>query len=194
MRSLAQRSATVAGRQARRKFLAQFSLYSPPGGFYIDGRFPSLSSRILSMLRSLWMVVALGSLLALGCGGGPRVVKVAGVVTLDGRPLEGASLAFQPIVSAEDPHPGPSSSAKTDAEGRYHLELADTAIPGAVAGKHRVTIASGAPSVPFDDAGRAPPDPVPEKYRSGMLEFTVPPEGTTSADFHMLSDRGPPRK
>jgi len=134
-------------------------------------------------------------LLVSGCGGGPRVVKVGGVVTLDGRPLERAAIAFQPIAtSADDIHPGAGSFAHTDAAGKFQLELVDPPVPGAVVGKHRVTIVSDTPIAPMDDSGRIPPDPIPTKYRDGSLEFIVPPEGTTSADFHIHSEKGPPRR
>ena len=36
------------------------------------------------------------SLIVAGCGGGPKLVPVSGVVTLDGEPLEGATLSFVP--------------------------------------------------------------------------------------------------
>jgi hypothetical protein len=79
-------------------------------------------------------VLALISLV--GCGGNPAgypaTAPVTGTVTLDGVPLEGASITFSPAR-------GRSSSGTTDAEGKYELNYTG-AIQGAMLGTHRVMI------------------------------------------------------
>jgi len=86
--------------------------------------------------------VAAGIVLAVagvaGCGGGgPAVERVAGLVTLDGKPVEGATVSFVPGSG------GLFASGLTGADGRFTL---NTAAPGAkpgsgaVVGDYRVTI------------------------------------------------------
>ncbi|NIP86928.1 MAG: carboxypeptidase regulatory-like domain-containing protein [Planctomycetales bacterium] len=78
----------------------------------------------------------LSLVLLAGCGGNPadypETAPVTGTVTLDGAPLEGASINFVPAT-------GRSSSGKTDAQGRYELHYTGT-IEGAMLGPHRVMI------------------------------------------------------
>ena len=62
----------------------------------------------------------------------PEVADVVGTVTLDGKPLEGASITFAP-------QSGRSSSGVTDSSGRYSLNYTGS-IPGAMLGSHRVMI------------------------------------------------------
>jgi hypothetical protein len=60
--------------------------------------------------------------MATGCGkGGPVVEKVEGVVTLDGAPLEGASVLFSPASG------GLPAAGRTEAGGAFHLA---TTMPG----------------------------------------------------------------
>ncbi|MCS7237831.1 MAG: carboxypeptidase-like regulatory domain-containing protein [Thermoguttaceae bacterium] len=74
----------------------------------------------------LALVVAFGVVLAVspGCqpsGGGPATYSVSGVVTYQGKPVEGANVIFSPI----DPQQGArAEAAKTDAQGRYSAKLA----------------------------------------------------------------------
>lgn len=76
---------------------------------------------------------------AVGCqqqGPGFSFAPAEGVVTKDGKPLEGVSVIFYP----EPETPGPRSvSSPTDAAGHFHLH-ADDGTEGAVVGKHRVCI------------------------------------------------------
>lgn len=88
-----------------------------------------------------------GLALGAGCGQKPELGSVEGVVTLDGKPLARAAVAFFP-----DPakgQNGPVSVAVTDDAGNYTLEYTvmndqDPAQsrkhPGAVLGWHKVVI------------------------------------------------------
>src|SRR5262245_59243356 len=136
------------------------------------------------MRRSL----LLAALLTAGCGG-PTVVSVSGQVTMDGKPLPGAHVTFQPVGGLNQP-PGSGSYAKTDADGRYTLRLIQPDRAGAVVGKHKVSISKrGGEASQQSDAGiKIPPDPVPAKYnRESTLEYEVPPGGTDKADFELTS-------
>jgi hypothetical protein len=74
------------------------------------------------------LVVAVG---LSGCGGG--LASVEGVVTLDGQPVEGASVSFAP----QDDTGKPASGA-TDAQGRFKLSTAGK--PGAENGTYKVVV------------------------------------------------------
>lgn len=62
-----------------------------------------------------------------GCGGQAKLVKVSGVVTLDGAPLPGAAVVFSSIKGGRD------ANGMTDDEGRFELttfKSKDGALPG----------------------------------------------------------------
>lgn len=132
---------------------------------------------------SLGLAVALG-LLCAGCEQRRYVtVPVSGRITLDGKPTEGVHVSFQPQGG------GPASVGLTDKEGRYQLRRIDTQQPGALVGTHRVYFSLVAENVATDDVGRSFKSRLPDKYRKGMITFTVPPGGTDQADFHLSSRR-----
>lgn len=89
----------------------------------------------LSLSQTASLVVAVGFIV--GCGGSadttPHTVPVTGVVTLDGKPLEGATVLLIPTDPKTD-----GCSGTTNAEGKY--SLAKSTIPGAMPGTYKVTI------------------------------------------------------
>jgi hypothetical protein len=128
-------------------------------------------------------VAAVATLLAAGCGGGGGVdpVPVEGVVTLDGSPLEGATVLFRPA-------DGRPSIGTTDAEGRYRLRYTSERT-GAVPGRHTVSITM----LDEDSAAAAigtkkkPQEPIPSRYNS-QTELTAEVVGSkTTLDFALLS-------
>jgi predicted small lipoprotein YifL len=83
----------------------------------------------MSRLASTLLVV----LLIAGCGtGGPTIAPVSGVVTLDGKPVEGAAVGF---IAVGD---GPVANGSTDAQGRYTLTCMNQS--GAVVGDYKVVV------------------------------------------------------
>jgi len=73
-----------------------------------------------------------------GCGQtGPAVQYVEGVVTLDGSPLEGATVGFSPVDAAK----GTAAVGTTDSRGVFKLTAVQGGKPdgGAVAGEYQVT-------------------------------------------------------
>jgi hypothetical protein len=140
--------------------------------------------RNVSML--LWMLVALA-----GCGQGLPVAPASGVVLLDGSPLANASITTQPVAT-NSRNPGPGSFGRTDAEGRFDLELVTPAVRGAIIGEHRVLIRPGgavtATSAPqqtkdgikvFSDAPlKETANKWPASFTDGSLRIQVPSEGT----------------
>lgn len=103
----------------------------------------------------------------------PPLGAVAGVVTLDGQPLQEALVLFTPD------GPGRTSRALTNAEGRYELAyLRD--IMGADLGRHTVRIMT----VTDDNGGK---ERLPKRYHAAtMLEATVEP-GDNALDFALTS-------
>ena len=132
----------------------------------------------------------LGLLAIVGCG--PNVAPVSGKITLDDKPLAGATVIFTP--ESEDKNPGPGSNAKTDASGQYMLQLNTGGTKGAIIGKHRVRItayegddneipSSGSDMKVFRKLL------IPDRYNSQTeLTIEVPAGGTTSANFELKSD------
>jgi hypothetical protein len=84
-----------------------------------------------SLAAGAW---AAALLVGLGCGGAGRPVKVEGLVTLDGQPVGGATVIFNPL--ARD---GRQASGVTGEDGRFRLttyRVDDGALPG----EYKVTI------------------------------------------------------
>src|SRR5438128_1111674 len=76
---------------------------------------------------------------AVGCDAGPKLVPVSGKVTLDGKPLVGATVGFYPQ-NKPSRELGPLSTGKTDDKGEFSLVTVLKREPGAVVGQHRVSI------------------------------------------------------
>lgn len=144
-----------------------------------------------SRLRTV-VVVSVAACIGLfaACSRSPyTLADVSGRVTLDGEPLAGGVVSFQPR-AAGNAAPGPGSTGRLDAEGRFRLTAIDGA-PGAVVGTHLVRIYSRSPeSAPKGDSdapGSRERVPARYNYESG-LSFTVEPGGTATADFDLASD------
>ncbi len=126
-------------------------------------------------------------LVAAGCGEKQKdLADVSGVVTLDGRPLAGGTVRFQPIAPSGSTIAGKGSYATTDSAGKYQLKTIDEK-PGAVVGDHNVMIYGphAQANAAIDDAPRSR-EIVPRKYNAETtLTFSVPAEGSTKANFDL---------
>jgi hypothetical protein len=106
--------------------------------------------------RKMWPVVTLAVVIT-GCGRGLSTVPGRGMVTLNGVPVKGASVAF-----VRDGERGPAAIAFTDAGGRFELKTGQH--EGVVPGKYAVTVQKDTSSS-FNI-----PDPLPEGMtKSGYL-------------------------
>jgi hypothetical protein len=136
-------------------------------------------------------VVLLLPSLVTGCKARRDIAPVSGVITLDGRPLAGGSIVCQPIAPPGSVIAGKGSGAFCDANGHFELQTL-SGQPGAVVGEHRVRI-YGARTKPkqasnVDGGSSNDRELVPKKYnRDTTLTLTVPPEGTTEANFTLTS-------
>jgi len=113
-------------------------------------------------------MITIGFVAGCGSNDGFKLARVSGVVKVDGKPLKGLRVSFEPIGGAERPYPGPESIGITDDEGHFSLATFNEGSRiGAVVGKCRVRIftlpasqAEGAKDISDDRA--ADYDPVAE--------------------------------
>src|SRR5262245_52727183 len=144
------------------------------------------------MLRRL-SPLAVVAILVVGCSKGPyETAEVSGRITLNGEPLAGVAVMFQPMAPEGNINPGPGSYGITDADGRYTLTLVGKETPGAVVGKHKVRITphDATPQDISDDTPKRRPKSktlIPATYDLGdpILEFEVPAKGSNAADFDL---------
>jgi hypothetical protein len=130
------------------------------------------------------------AILAAGCGPGYGTAPVSGRITLDGQPLAGASVTFQPMAKdGISSTLGMGSYGATDAEGRYSLKLIESDAPGAAVGAHRVQVSLPVENAGSDASSGRASDKVPSRYRGvdSELIFTVPDDGTSEANFDLQS-------
>jgi hypothetical protein len=127
-----------------------------------------------------------------GCGTS-KFVPVSGKVTLDGKPLAGATVSFEPVTEPGTTPLPPGSLGKTDQNGNFTLQ-ATSGENGALVGKHRVVISLIGEQATGDERrrGGGVAEKLPRKYNADSeLTFDVPPGGTSEAVFTLTS---PPEK
>jgi hypothetical protein len=134
----------------------------------------------LRLGRGFLGILGVCGLLPLAGCGGLRLVPVAGKVTLDGKPMKGGSVSFNPD-SSKGNDARVMCVGRIDSEGRY--ELTTTGVKGSETGKgaplgwYRVTLITtlpGQPVIPvadrYLDFDKTPlsveviADPAPDRY------------------------------
>jgi hypothetical protein len=93
--------------------------------------------------RLLPVVCAWGLLAVTGCGG-PKLLPVSGTAKLDGKPLAGFVVNFNPDTSKAPPSGRMDFAARVGDDGQYSLRMDDglKQQQGAPPGKYKVTISS----------------------------------------------------
>lgn len=115
----------------------------------------------LRITHGVGVLLALGALAVAGCGGGPKLGKVYGTVTLDGQPLPNAKVTFQPTFEGGSP-----SDAVTNENGEYVLKFLEGK-EGALVGEHQVRISTYRQLSSTDPGGPGEvPERVPAKYNT----------------------------
>ncbi|MEW4564277.1 carboxypeptidase regulatory-like domain-containing protein [Bremerella sp. JC770] len=126
---------------------------------------------LLKLLIGLLMLAPLS-----GCGKESNVLPVTGKVTLDGKPLVGATVNFTPV----DGPQRTTARGTIDEAGQYELRLTSQQ-KGALLGKHLVQIR-------FAPTGDNTTMKIPAKFnRKSELYAEVTREGTNSFDFDLTS-------
>jgi hypothetical protein len=142
-------------------------------------------------MRARWLVLGTALLLAPGCAN-QKFAPVSGKVTLNGKPLANATVSFNPIPPDGSIESGPSSVGITDQNGAYTLRVT-LKQPGAVVGKHRVSILAMSAQVNSDSDAPVAPSAGPRNVLPGRysektkLTCEVPSGGTDHADFELSS-------
>jgi hypothetical protein len=103
-----------------------------------------------------------GVFLLSGCGSGP---KVTGTVTMNGSPVDGAVVTFYGE-SSDPKQPADAFSGKTDASGRFKLDVARGA--AIKAGTYKVTVVK-----PIPKPGATMPEGVNDPVQLMALGLTV---------------------
>jgi hypothetical protein len=134
------------------------------------------------LLLIAWFAFALAG--AAGCGG-PTLVPVEGVITLDGKPLVGATIAMELVGGEKDLR---LFAGETDASGKYAIKPFESTRIGALPGEYRIMIKSV--KSPQDEMVEPPKDPVPVEFQNGTKTLTVPEGGITNADFAITTRPG----
>jgi hypothetical protein len=115
---------------------------------------------------------------ATGCGS--NLVPVEGTITLDGKPLAGATIGMELIGGAKDAR---LFSGETDSSGRYVIKPFERNRTGALVGEYHVMIRSVKAPPGANEMTVLPKEPVPQEYQNGSKSLTVPEGGVTNADF-----------
>ncbi len=134
----------------------------------------------LRMIRNAAIAFLVAGCLV-GCGGPENIAQVSGTVTLDGQPLRGAYVIFNPV------EPGSQSSGLTDDSGHFTLQYTRE-IRGAEIGDHMVRITTASRGDPDAD----PPKPkveekLPAKYHSKSELSATVKQGSNDLSFPLVS-------
>lgn len=138
---------------------------------------------------SLARIVGLASLVLLaGCFSSDKIAPVSGLVTLDGEPLAGAIVGYEPIATEGDIEAGYGSYARTDDNGRYTLRSLMNE-EGAMVGQHRVSVSTVVGKEgPNGEMVGLTKERVPSRYNNDTeLVIEVPPGGTDEANLELQS-------
>ncbi|WP_139228558.1 carboxypeptidase regulatory-like domain-containing protein [Planctomicrobium piriforme] len=141
------------------------------------------------MSRTTLIAGIAAALLIVGCGRGPKLGDVEGVVTLDGKPVPYAVVIFVP----QNVNPRVPSFGATDATGKYSLVISRDR-RGAVLAEHEVQILTEKMSKrelqDLKETGAQVNTefvPIPKKYRAdGALKAEVK-GGMNQIDFQLTS-------
>ncbi|MFM8436180.1 MAG: hypothetical protein ACKOBP_12730, partial [Planctomycetia bacterium] len=113
--------------------------------------------------------------------------RVTGVVTLDGKPLARAAVAFVPYER------GNGAYATTDAEGRYTLRYT-ARDEGAVVGRNRVEIRTGGEGRDADGNLTETAERLPARYHATSQLLVEVAAGDNTIDFPLVSEPGPEKR
>lgn len=141
-------------------------------------------------MKQIYLFSTIFVLFLCGCNSKLPIVPVSGTLTLDGKPLEGFQVFFQPI-HGETSQTMLTASGLTDAQGRFTLKtVEEKPRKGVSVGEYRVFIGWVDPdsmSLGDSEPQRQPPVKIPVNIQTEGVLFTVPPNGIQTADFHLTN-------
>ena len=114
------------------------------------------------------------SVLLGGCGSGPKLADVSGTVTVDGAPVPGLQVLFEPQDKVS-----PGSIGFTQADGTYRLKCS-SGQDGAVVGQHIVRVTTAE----IDDPS-GPALTIPAKYNTSSELTQEVKAGTNTIDLKL---------
>ena len=119
--------------------------------------------------------------LFVGCGQEVQIATVKGQVVMDGNPVAGALVVFQP-------EHGRPSNGKTDDQGQYELNYSQSE-KGAVVGLHSVRITTGQAASTSEGkvVQAAVPEKLPARYNSKSELTADVTAGDNEVDFTLES-------
>lgn len=133
-----------------------------------------LLTPVASSLR-FWRIAfaALFTATFVGCGGSnlPDTAEVTGVVTVDGEPVENASVMFAPVEA------GRPAVGSTDAQGHYTL-MFTSELRGAPIGENKIFLSTASKEKKADDGTiiqEARPELIPAEFTDGSQTRDVKP-------------------
>ncbi|MDB5391891.1 MAG: hypothetical protein JWM11_7537, partial [Planctomycetaceae bacterium] len=139
--------------------------------------FVSLGAAVLCLGLYYMMSSMMGSLKY------PPLGRVAGTITFDGKPLEGATVSFQPIQEGNKAVHAGGSAGVTDKSGHFDMLYVE-GVHGAALGKHFVQIHAQ------NEVGL---EVIPNKYNDFMspaaLTFEVKAGSNPPADFALMTTK-----
>ncbi len=150
-------------------------------------------------MRTASTILVLAIFMIVGCGGETAnpLASASGVVTLDGKPIEGVSIL---LIPKEGTSSGRISYGLTDAEGRFELRVSPDQ-SGAIIGSHwvqleKLTQQDGSPIPPGSSPEEvAAMNQLPQAYSdagSTPISAEIPESGTSNLAFD-LSSKAIPR-
>jgi hypothetical protein len=136
-----------------------------------------------SSFRAPSAVLALAAAVAVvGCGKltGPKTAEVTGRVTIDGKPVEGVIIQFEPDESGVAPgkKAQPTAFGTTDADGRYRAFRTGNKAYGAVVGVNHVRV-----TVPEGSSAKVHP-----RYMGDSTFWHEIGPGPTVIDLELVAD------
>lgn len=135
-------------------------------------------------MTRLCLVVCLSAgLLLSGCAEqGPQLGAVSGTVTLEGEPVEGATISFFPLFEGGQEL---RSAQKTDSSGFYEMQYSQDR-KGVMLGNHQVQISTKDWEKQPDGSNKIIPERIPRHYfgPDSVLTFDVQ-EGENDASFEL---------
>ena len=138
----------------------------------------------MSISRTAFLFALIGTLY--GCGGADlNLAPVSGTITVDGIPLAGVSVQFQPQ-KADSNGMAPTSFGVTDDDGHYSLEVTTTGQQGTLVGPNQVTFSLPEVGGDSDVAGGESDQASTGNFNDERV-LDVPSGGTDSANFDLTT-------